>query len=94
MAQTLIDYSTSSDDGFAATPTRAAWVGLVLLTLINLFNYLDRFIVPAIGESLKHSELRPTDEQFGFLASGFIVVYMIAAPFIGSFADVTRRPLL
>ncbi|HEU4585767.1 MAG TPA: hypothetical protein VFR95_08455, partial [Gemmatimonadaceae bacterium] len=63
MAQALFDSQTSSADGTAITPTRAAWTGLALLTLINLFNYLDRFVVPAIGESLKHSEIRPTDEQ-------------------------------
>ncbi len=92
MAQALLDSQTSSADGTAITPARAAWTGLALLTLINLFNYLDRFVVPAIGESLKHSEIRPTDEQFGFLASGFIIVYMIAAPFIGAYADRASRP--
>ncbi len=92
MAQLLVESPDSSADGNGVTPTRAAWTGLALLTLINLFNYLDRFVVPAIGESLKHSEIRPTDEQFGFLASGFIIVYMIAAPFIGAFADRGSRP--
>lgn len=92
MAQALLESPTSSADGTVVTPTRAAWTGLALLTLINLFNYLDRYVVPAIGESLKHSEIRPTDEQFGFLASGFIIVYMIAAPFIGAFADRGSRP--
>jgi Sugar phosphate permease len=92
VAQALIDTPSSYDYGYIATPARAAWIGLALLTLINLFNYLDRYVVPAIGESLKHSEIRPTDEQFGFLASGFIIVYMIAAPFIGAFADRGPRP--
>ena len=92
MAEALLDSPTSSADGTVVTPTRAAWTGLALLTLINLFNYLDRYVVPAIGESLKHSEIRPTDEQFGFLASGFIIVYMVAAPFIGAFADRGSRP--
>jgi len=92
VAQALLESPASCADGTFVTPTRAAWTGLALLTLINLFNYLDRYVVPAIGESLKHSEIRPTDEQFGFLASGFIIVYMIAAPFIGAFADRGSRP--
>jgi MFS family permease len=92
VAQALLDNPTSSEDSVDVTPARAAWVGLALLTLINLFNYLDRYVVPAIGESLKHSVIAPTDEQFGFLASGFIIVYMIAAPFIGAFADRGSRP--
>jgi MFS family permease len=92
VAQALLESPTSSADGAVVTPTRAAWTGLALLTLINQVNNLDRYVVPAIGESLKHSEIRPTDEQFGFLASGFIIVYMIAAPFIGAFADRASRP--
>ena len=35
MAQALLDSQTSSADGTAITPTRAAWTGLALLTLIN-----------------------------------------------------------
>jgi MFS family permease len=92
VAEALLESPTSSANGTVVTPTRAAWTGLALLTLINLFNYLDRYVVPAIGESLKHSEINPTDEQFGFLASGFIIVYMIAAPFIGAYADRGSRP--
>jgi MFS family permease len=92
VAEALLESPTSSGDGSVVTPTRAAWTGLALLTLINLFNYLDRYVVAAIGESLKHSVIRPTDEQFGFLWSGFIIVYMIAAPFIGAFADRGSRP--
>src|SRR5438034_507716 len=62
---------------------RRARRALVVLTLINLFNYLDRWIVAALNESIKHSELRPSDAQLGFLMSGFIVVYMLAAPLFG-----------
>src|ERR1700731_3998494 len=42
----------------------AGW-GLAILSFINLFNYLDRYLVPALFESLKHSELRLTDAQLG-----------------------------
>ena len=50
---------------------RAARVGLVVLTLINLFNYLDRWIVAALAESMKHSELRLSDTQLGLVLSLF-----------------------
>lgn len=92
MAEALLESPTSSANGTVVTPTRAAWTGLALLTLINLFNYLDRYVVAAIGESLKQSPIHPTDEQFGFLWSGFIIVYMIAAPFVGAYADRGSRP--
>src|SRR5204862_83798 len=52
---------------------------LVVLTLINLFNYLDRWIVAALAESMKHSELQLSDTQLGSLMTGFIIVYMIVA---------------
>src|SRR5438094_553606 len=73
---------------------RLARRALVVLTLINLFNYLDRWIVAALNESIKHSELRPSDAQLGFLMSGFIVVYMLAAPLFGMLGDTRSRTRL
>src|SRR5207245_593201 len=73
---------------------RRARRALVVLTLINLFNYLDRWIVAALNESIKHSELRPSDAQLGFLMSGFIVVYMLAAPLFGMLGDTRSRTRL
>jgi len=67
---------------------------LAVLTLINLFNYLDRWIVAALAESMKHSELRLSDTQLGSLMTGFIIVYMIAAPLFGSLGDARSRPRL
>src|SRR5438445_5132308 len=73
---------------------RRARRALVVLTLINLFNYLDRWIVAALNESIKHSELRPSDAQLGFLMSGFIVVYLLAAPLFGVLGDTRSRTRL
>src|SRR5438445_13835704 len=64
-----------------------AGTALAVLTLINLFNYLDRWIVAALAESMKHSELRLSDTQLGALMTGFLVVYMLAAPLFGSLGD-------
>jgi MFS transporter, Spinster family, sphingosine-1-phosphate transporter len=70
--------------GPASPPVRgAAWAALAVLTLINLVNYIDRAVVPAVGESIKHSELHITDAEFGLLASAFLFVYMCAAPLFG-----------
>jgi MFS transporter, Spinster family, sphingosine-1-phosphate transporter len=71
----------------------AGW-GLAILTLINLFNYLDRFIVASLFESLKHSELAPSDRELGFLMSAFLIVYMLAAPVFGALGDRRSRPRL
>ena len=71
-----------------------ARAALAVLTLINLFNYLDRWIVAALAESIKHSELQLSDTQLGSLMTGFIVVYMLAAPLFGSLGDTRSRTRL
>jgi MFS transporter, Spinster family, sphingosine-1-phosphate transporter len=67
---------------------------LAVLTLINLFNYLDRWIVAALAESMKHSELHLSDTQLGSLMTGFLIVYMVAAPLFGSLGDTRSRSRL
>jgi predicted MFS family arabinose efflux permease len=72
------------------SPRRACWL-LAVLTLINLFNYLDRFIVAALEESLTRGELRLSDFQFGTLTTAFLLVYMLTSPLFGTLGDRGRR---
>jgi MFS family permease len=81
-------------DAPAAVTARAARWGLAVLTLVNLFNYLDRFVVSALVESLKNSELHLSDAQLGLLATGFIIVYMLTSPIFGTLGDRGKRPRL
>lgn len=67
---------------------------LAVLTVINLVNYLDRYLVAALTESIKHSELHPSDTQLGLLMTGFLVVYMLVAPVFGALGDTRSRPRL
>src|ERR1700680_4776032 len=76
----------------SAASVRAARWALGVLTLINLFNYLDRYVPAALVESLRRSELHVTDTESGFLMSGFIVVYMLTSPLFGVLGDRGRRP--
>ncbi|HEY7574404.1 MAG TPA: MFS transporter, partial [Thermoanaerobaculia bacterium] len=82
-------------NGQALTASRrgARW-GLAVLTFINLFNYLDRFVVSSLVESLRHSELALNDRQLGWLASAFVIVYMLTSPLFGWLGDRGRRPML
>lgn len=73
---------------------RLAARALAVLTLVNLFNYLDRFVVSALVESLKASDLRLTDAQAGSLMTGFVVVYMATSPLFGTLGDRKSRPRL
>ncbi|MEA2236588.1 MAG: transporter, Spinster family, sphingosine-phosphate transporter [Thermoanaerobaculia bacterium] len=73
---------------------RAARYALAILTLINLFNYLDRWVVAAVVESIKKSELHLSDTQLGLVGTGFIVVYTMTSPLFGAFGDRRSRPPL
>jgi predicted MFS family arabinose efflux permease len=77
-----------------ADPVRVARWGLFVLTLVNLFNYIDRFVVASLVESLKRSELHLSDAQLGWLATGFILVYMLTSPIFGTLGDRGKRPRL
>jgi MFS family permease len=66
---------------------------LAVLTLVNLLNYLDRYVVSALFESLR-AEFWLTDTRLGSLGTAFIVVYMLASPAFGFFGDRHRRPKL
>ena len=66
---------------------------LLLLTGINLVNYLDRLVVAAILEPLG-KDLHLSNLQLGRLNFVFIVVYMCSAPLFGYLADRFHRPRL
>ncbi|HXZ20278.1 MAG TPA: MFS transporter [Candidatus Acidoferrales bacterium] len=68
--------------------------GLVLLTALNLLNYIDRSVLFAVQPMVQEEFHRP-DADFGLLSSAFFVVYMLAAPLVGPLADRFRRkPIL
>ena len=67
---------------------------LIVLTFVNLFNYIDRYIVPGLAVSLGQSELHLGRDQIGLLGTGFILMYAIASPWFGQLGDVRHRPRL
>jgi MFS family permease len=73
---------------------RLARNGLIVLSLINLFNYLDRYVVAALTESLKNSPLHPSDAALGLLGTSFLVVYTLTAPIFGRAGDRGPRARL
>ena len=74
--------------------SRGANYALAILTFINMFNYLDRWIVAAVVESIKRSELHLSDTQLGLVGTGFIVVYTLTSPLFGTLGDRRARPPL
>jgi MFS family permease len=73
---------------------RPALVALLLLTGLNLLNYLDRYILPG-AQPLIQQEFGVNDEKMGALTTALFVAYMITAPCTGWLGDRFRRkPLI
>jgi MFS family permease/glycerophosphoryl diester phosphodiesterase len=68
----------------AATPV------LLLLTGINLLNYLDRYILAALAPAIQ-KELHLDDAQIGFLATAFMFSYFLVSPIFGRLGDTKPR---
>jgi len=66
---------------------------LVLLTALNLLNYVDRNVLFAV-QPLVQDEFHISKTQIGYLTSAFLVCYMFAAPFVGPLADRYSRKLI
>jgi MFS transporter, Spinster family, sphingosine-1-phosphate transporter len=66
-------------------------IALSVLTLVNLLNYLDRYVVSGIVPDLKAPPLGLSDSQIGLLTTAFMLVYMVAAPVFGALGDRFSR---
>jgi predicted MFS family arabinose efflux permease len=66
---------------------------LILLTTLNLLNYIDRNVLFAV-QPLVQDEFHISKAQVGYLTSAFLICYMVAAPFVGPLADRYSRKLI
>ena len=66
---------------------------LILLTALNLLNYVDRNVLFAV-QPLVQDEFHISKTQVGYLTSAFLLCYMFAAPFVGPLADRYSRKLI
>jgi MFS family permease len=68
---------------------------IVLLTSLNLLNYIDRMIVAAVLRHVRapvaEGGLDLTNFQAGFLATAFLLGYFVTSPFFGARADKGPR---
>jgi predicted MFS family arabinose efflux permease len=73
-----------------STPGRV----VALLSLLNLVNYVDRYVLAAILPLVK-ADLALTDAQSGWLQTAFLIGYLVAGPVFAALArTVSRRALL
>jgi MFS transporter, Spinster family, sphingosine-1-phosphate transporter len=66
---------------------------LILLTALNLLNYIDRSVLFAV-QPLVQAEFRLTYAQVGYLTSAFLGFFVLAAPLTGPLADRYSRKLI
>ena len=78
--------------------TPGARTALGLLLVVNLFNYIDRYVLAAVEPSIRAAFFAPDDPNAmgmtGALAPAFLVTYMVAAPALGWLADRFSRWLV
>lgn len=76
-------------------PYPGAKGALALLLFINLFNYIDRYILAAVEPAIRAEFLAADDPQakakMGLLATAFMVSYMLLSPVFGILADRVHR---
>jgi MFS family permease len=87
---------------------RTARLSLALLLTINLFNYIDRYVLAAVEPEIRRhffndaadpaksarEQMMAAMAKTGSLATAFLVSYMIAAPIFGWFATRMSRWVL
>ena len=64
-----------------------AWTSTIILSSINLLNYIDRFITSSTKE-LIIDDLNLTDTESSLPITSFMIVFMIFCPIFGMLADL------
>jgi MFS family permease len=85
-----------SDPARADAPPRAlpgATTAVVILTAMNLLNYVDRFVPSAVKDLFK-ADLKLSDAQTSYPYTAFIIVYMLTSPIFATLSDRYPRRVL
>lgn len=83
-----------AQSGGDADGTRGGYGLLVLLTLMNVLNFVDRQLLSSFANFIV-PDLNLTNTEFGLLTGlVFIVFYAVAGVFMGALADMVNRPRL
>ncbi|XP_021921936.1 protein spinster isoform X2 [Zootermopsis nevadensis] len=69
------------------------WLTIIILFLVNLINYMDRFTIAGILNDVK-AEFNIGDDLAGLLQTAFVLSYMIFAPLFGYLGDRYSRRLI
>lgn len=69
------------------------WGMLAILTGLNLFNYIDRYILSSVLEQIK-GDFHFDDAKGGWLATAFMLGYFLTCPIFGYLGDRISRKYL
>lgn len=69
------------------------WALLLFLTLVNLLNFFDRYIVHSV-EPLLRQEFNLLNSESGALGAAFVLGYFLFSPLFGYFGDRKDRRIL
>lgn len=72
---------------------RQAAFAVALLFGVNFLNYIDRYVIAAVGPLIQ-KDFGLDDTQLGIIGSIFVVAYMVASPFTGVIGDRWPRRFL
>jgi len=68
---------------------------LILLTVVNLFNFLDRYVLSAVLEPIKADLNTRDDGDMGRMATAFMLGYFLTSPIFGYLGDrLSRKKLM
>ncbi len=59
---------------------------LIILTSLNLLQYMDRYLIASLGTLVK-GEMGLSDRSFGLLGTAFFLVYLCTSPIFGYLGD-------
>jgi len=68
-------------------------LALAVLTALNFFNYVDRYVLAAV-QPLVQKEFHRSDADMGLLTGVFFAFYVAASPFVGILGDRYARKWL
>lgn len=74
---------------------RYSYYALVVLSLVNFLNYIDRQVLPAVAPViLQDPALRLTDAELGYMEASLLLSFTVLAPLFGRLGDRYPRAKL
>src|SRR5947207_603178 len=74
---------------------RYSHYALVILTTVNLLNYVDRQVLPSVASyMIKDAHLQLTDAEIGYMETALLLSFTVFAPVFGRLGDRYPRAKL